>query len=401
MNSPLRPTVIPLRVLQPSAQRPSARAFFSLAFRPLYLAGTFWALCSVMLWVYFPQLLQGTMAGVFWHAHEMLWGFMATIAVAFLLTAGANWTGRTPLEGKPLAALCVLWCVARVGFLLPFEWAFVLAAGCEWLFFVVGAGALLRVIVLTRNKRNFAIPFMLLALAVIDAVYLWRVSLGHYEDLMQHFYVGLIVMALITVVIARRVIPFFAMRATQGLQVPMQQTSAWIQQAACVLAVVALGVNYAKVAAFALALAGVLALWQVWSWNPWAVRRNALLWVLYVGYAGLGLGLVLAGLQALGWALPRVFPVHTTAMAGMSVLIIGMVTRTALGHTGRALAADTTMRISYILMVAAAVLRLASAWVGASAYGNVLLYMATIAWVVALALYLWQFAPILIRPRAA
>ena len=65
-----------------------------MGFRPLYLAGCAWALISVLLWVHAPSLLRGELNGLAWHAHEMLWGFVATIAVGFLLTAGANWTGR-------------------------------------------------------------------------------------------------------------------------------------------------------------------------------------------------------------------------------------------------------------------------------------------------------------------
>ena len=79
-----------------------------MGFRPLYLAGCAWALISVLLWVHAPSLLRGELNRLAWHAHEMLWGFVATIAVGFLLTAGANWTGRNPLRGNALARCA--WC---------------------------------------------------------------------------------------------------------------------------------------------------------------------------------------------------------------------------------------------------------------------------------------------------
>ena len=93
--------------------RPQWRAFTEMGFRPLYLAGCAWALISVLLWVHAPSLLRGELNRLAWHAHEMLWGFVATIAVGFLLTAGANWTGRNPLRGNALAALCLVWLAAR------------------------------------------------------------------------------------------------------------------------------------------------------------------------------------------------------------------------------------------------------------------------------------------------
>ena len=93
----------------PTSARPQWAAFLELGFRPLYSLGCFWAIMGVLLWVYFPSVLQGTLGGVFWHAHEMLWGFIITIAVGFLFTAGATWTGITPIKGRALAVCCLFW----------------------------------------------------------------------------------------------------------------------------------------------------------------------------------------------------------------------------------------------------------------------------------------------------
>jgi len=87
-------------------------------------------------------------------------------------------------------------------------------------------------------------------------------------------------------------------------------------------------------AGFALAAAGGLALWQLAAWQPWAVRRVPPLWILYAGYAALGVGLLVAAAHAAGWVLRLAWPAHVIGVAGFSVLIIGMVTRTALGHSG-------------------------------------------------------------------
>jgi len=194
------------------------------------------------------------------------------------------------------------------------------------------------------------------------------------------------------------VIPFFAMRAVPGLQIPMQTRLGQIQLAACAVAIVCLLAGQAWPAAAALALAGALALLQVLRWQPWAVRANPLLWILYAGHAGLGVGLLLTALSAAGASLPPALPVHVIAMAGFSVLIIGMVTRTALGHLGRPLAADRSMVASYVLVLAAVVLRLVA--MAPSSYSLSALHLSAAAWIAALGLYLWRFAPLLIRPRA-
>ena len=376
---------------------PSMKAFLELAFRPLYLGGIGWAVVAIALWVYAPALLTAPLGGIAWHAHEMLWGFIATIALAFLMTAGANWTGINPMSGKVLILACILWALARIGFLLPYEAAFWVAVASELTFFLLGSVAMLRAVIKSKNSRNYAVPFMLAALGGADALYLLTARSGDYLLLMQHFNVGLLIMALIALLIGRRVIPFFAMRAIPGLSLPKQTETGWVQLAACALG--ALGILLAQPLAVivGLGLAGVLALVQIISWKPLAVRGNALLWILYVGYASLGIGLLMAAAAQAGLDLPRALPVHTIAMAGFSILIIGMVTRTALGHTGRALAADRTIRISYWLMLLAVVLRITA--IVTTPTTAALMHMAGAAWIASLLLYLWQFTPILIRPR--
>lgn len=392
---------------QPQRAAPQWAAFLELGFRPLYIAGAFWAIVAVLLWVHSPQLLQGSLGGLYWHAHEMLWGFIATIAVGFLLTAGANWTGINPLKGKALGVLCLLWVLARLGYLLPSQAGFVVAAVAESLFFIGGAAAMARAVYPAKSQRNYGVPPLMLALGAANALFLWAIWQGQdYATLMQRFDTGLLCMALIALLVARRVIPFFATKAIAGLQIPMHvQTGHW-QLAVGVLAVLCGLLGWALPMAVFLAAAGGLALWQVGAWQLWAVRKVPLLWVLYVGYAALGLGLIVAGLQIVpsaytGLQFRSAWPVHIIGVGGFSVLIIGMITRTALGHLGRPLKADGWMTLCYALVMLAAVLRLvALALLGQvqGAYAAVL-YASACSWSVAFAVYLWRFVPMLIRPR--
>lgn len=393
---------------QPTLARPAWGAFLELAFRPLYIAGALWAIVAVLLWVHSPTLLTGILNGVYWHAHEMLWGVIATIALGFLLTAGANWTGINPLQGKPLAALCLLWLAARMAYLLPYAWAFMLAAGAETLFFLGGAAAMARAVYPAKSRRNYGVPPLMLGLGAANAWFLLALWQGKdYALLLQRFDTGLLCMAVIALLVARRVIPFFAMRAIAGLQIPMHVKTGQVQLGMGVLAVLCALFGLPLPMAVFLALAGILALWQVLAWQPMAVRKVPLLWVLYVGYAALGLGLLLAALQILpsqysGLTLRTAWPVHLIGVAGFSVLIVGMITRTALGHLGRPLVADGLMVCCYVLLVAAALLRLVAlallGQVGQGVYSAVL-WASACSWSLAFALYLWRFVPILIRPR--
>jgi uncharacterized protein involved in response to NO len=381
--------------LPPAA--PSWQASFELGFRMLYLAGALWAALAVALWIFAPQWISATLQGVAWHAHEMLWGFIATIAVGFLLTAGANWTGRNPIQGNPLAGLLGLWLIARICFLLPGNMAFYLAAASEILFFTLAAGALGRVVAASRNRRNYGLPCLLMALAAADAAYLFFGQTGNPTRLMQALDAGLLSMGAIALLVARRVIPFFAMRAVPGLVTPMQTRSGQIQLAACVAAVLCELADLKLPLAFFLVIAGVLSLYQVSTWKPKAVRHQPLLWILYLGYTAIGCGFLAAAAHALYPQIRPAVHIHILAMGGFSVLIIGMITRTALGHLGRPLKVDRSMQASYWLMLLAVVLRLGA--LSTDRHALLLLQLAALAWAGVFALYVWRFYPMMVRPR--
>jgi uncharacterized protein involved in response to NO len=294
--------------------------------------------------------------------------------------------------------------VARVGFLvsgpaaLP---AFVIAGVCEVGFFWGAAAALARVVIKSRSRRNYGVPLLLLGLGAADVLYLLAVWHGDsYALLMQRFEAGLLCMAIVALLIGRRVIPFFASRAVAGLEISMHTQSGQWQIAAGVLAIGCVLAGWQPGAALFLTITGALALWQVAAWQPWAVRRVPLLWILYAGYAGLGAGLLVAAAQVLGWIALMAWPAHVIGAGGFATLIIGMVTRTALGHLGRPLRADRSMVTAYALVIAAAVLRLIALALLPRAASLPVLHTAAAAWTVAFGLYLWRFFPLMIRPRA-
>lgn len=377
---------------------PQLGAFLQMGFRPLYLAGAGWAAASIAIWIFVPTMVQGVMQGILWHAHEMLWGFIATIAVGFLLTAGATWTGINPLHRWPLGLLCCLWGFARLGFLMPGRFVFVLAAAADSAFFVLAGAAMLRAVLKSRNLRNYGVPWLLFALGALDALYLRETDVGNgLPELMRFFEAALLCMAVLALLVARRVIPFFAMRALPGLVLPMHTHSGHWQIAAATVAVALLLSGHAAWAAAPLALAAAIGLLQTVAWQPWAARQWPILWILHAGYALLNVGLLVAAARASGQTLRAAWPVHVIAMGGLSVLIIGMITRTALGHLGRALTLDRWMLGSLWLMLAAVALRLLALLPSAWAHG--LLEGAAVCWIGAFSLFIWRFAPLMVRPR--
>ena len=104
----------------PRLQRQSSIALLSDGFRPFFLGANLWATLAMVLWI---GLISGHWAfanaygAVAWHAHEFLFGFVSPVLTGFLLTAIPNWTGRLPLQGQPLLALCLLWAAGRAAML--------------------------------------------------------------------------------------------------------------------------------------------------------------------------------------------------------------------------------------------------------------------------------------------
>lgn len=381
---------------------PDIGSFLSLGFRPLYMAGCAWSLISIAIWVFAPDLLVGTLGGVAWHAHEMLWGFVATIAVGFLLTASATWTGHNPIQGRALAWLVMIWLAARLGYLAPSEWMFYIAVSLETTFFLLAAHSLMRVVLKGPSRRNDGLPFLVAGLGVINLLYLIAAYQGDYVVLMQQFNLGLVCMAMVALLIGRRVIPFFAMRMVSGLSIPMLTRSGHFQLAISGVAIFLGMVGQNVLMGYALAGAGAIGLFQLILWKPMAVLHKPMLWILYLGYGMLAAGLIVASLHFSG-LLPQAVDrpatfVHVIGMGGFSVMIIGMVTRTALGHLGRALQLDRSMLSSYYLVVLAVVLRLLALY--PSAFTSIALQGSAVCWIAAMALYLWRFVPLLIRPRA-
>lgn len=213
--------------------------------------------------------------------------------------------------------------------------------------------------------------------------------------------IGILCMVFITLLIAGRVIPFFATRAIAGLDIPGHERSGRAQLVACLVAIVAVVLQQDYVLAGGAAVAGAIALYQLVQWKPLAVVRAPLLWVLYLAWFFMGIGLLLAACYFVGWR-PLLLArqaayVHVIAMGGFSIMIIGMITRTALGHTGRALNADRLMVSSYILVFIATVARLVALVIPAVALP--MLHLSATAWIVAFGLYLYRFAPLLVAPR--
>ena len=389
--------LIPVAEPRPAGPPPRGFALWALGFRPFYLLAAAFGAVAVPLWVLalagrFPLPLPG----MWWHAHEMLFGFAAAVIVGFLYTAGRNWTGLPTPSGLPLAALAALWCAGRLGLLFD---GGPVAAWVDAAFLPAAAIPLAMVLWRAGSRRNYGVLLILLLLASANALFhlarLGAVVLDPLQAL--HLALGLVV--LLETVIGGRVVPSFTAAALRGVTQwrDVRLDIAAIAAGAAALTGFALAPQAGWVPAVCLLAAALHALrWA--GWNPWATRGNPLLWILHLSYAWIPLGLLLLGLSALE-VVPRPAGIHALGIGATGGLILGMITRTALGHTGQWLLAGRIETAAYALLHLAALLRVVSA--AALPAATVLgVHVAATCWSLALLLYLWRYVPLLFRPRA-
>jgi uncharacterized protein involved in response to NO len=376
---------------------PRGFSLLALGFRPFYLLAASLALLLVPLWVLVLAGafgLQPALPVLLWHGHEMVFGFACAVIVGFLLTAAKNWTGLATPSGRPLAALAVLWLAGRVAMLLaPPLWA----ALIDLAFLPCAAWAVGRVLVRAGSRRNYFVLVILAALtlanALVHAAAQGWLAVAPLTGL--HLAIGLI--ATLCTVIAGRIVPSFtanALKITFWRHARLDQLA--IAASVAALATWALEGPAALLGPLAL-LAAIAQAVRCAGWRPQATLRTPLLWILHASHAWLIVALAVLAASSVGWVGSNV-AVHLLTVGTISGLILGMITRTALGHTGRLLKAGKIETTCYALLQVALLARVLPLLLWPAAYMGGL-HLSSTAWGLCFALYLWKYAPMLWHPR--
>jgi uncharacterized protein involved in response to NO len=363
---------------------PSRFALFDLGFRPFYLLAGAFAALSVPLWaLQYAGMLPG--ANILWHAHEMIFGYAFAVIAGFLLTAVRAWTGRPTPTGAALAGLALLWLAARA---LAFV-SLPLAAWAGALFAIALAVALGRPLVAAGNRRNYFFIALVLGLGAAGvAVQRWP-QLG--------LALGLDAVLFIMVVMAGRVVPAFTNNAIAGAGARRHPWLEWSALASILALIAADALQRTELAAGIALVAGLLHAARLALWAPLKTLRRPILWILHASYAWIVVHLLLRGFTGFGM-LPYALGTHALTVGAIGGLTIGMMTRTARGHTARPLQAGRAEIASYVLVQLAAVTRVLVPLAFPAAYLGATLVSAAF-WFAAFALFFVTYVPMLARPR--
>ncbi len=381
----------------PPMRAPAAFALWNLGFRPFYLLASVFAALSVALWTCeYARYLPASYLNVpVWHGHEMLFGYTLAVVTGFLFTAVRNWTGQSTPTGALLAAYAALWIAGRALVLTRYGWAAALANAAFPLAVAIGIGVPL---VRSGNRRNYFFIVLLVLLGLVTlAVHLSFLGVLEWPQLVS-LQVGLDVVLLIMAVMGGRVIPMFTNNGIPGARATRH---ALVEKLALggVLALLAADLLQAPVtvvAALALALAAAHAA-RLYLWQPWRTGSTPLVWVLHAAYGWIVVYLVLRAMAALGF-IAEPLAVHALTIGAIGGLTIGMMTRTARGHTGRPLTADRFEVACYVLVQLAAAIRVFGGMLLPDIYLTTVVTSAT-CWSSAFALYAIRYWPVLTRAR--
>jgi uncharacterized protein involved in response to NO len=380
-----------------------------LAFRPFFLFGALFSVLAIGWWTWWwlnPSVWTPYGGAVWWHGHEMIFGFAAAIVVGFLLTAVQNWTGVPGLRGLPLGLLFGLWLAGRL--LISFGGA--IAAEViiivDSSFLLVAAMAMAYPVITAKRWRNLMFVPILLVLCGLNLTS--HLALQSNPLLaMKALQTAVLLISLIIGIVGGRVMPMFTTNGlmTAGIKITKPEPKRWLELSSLLsllLVVISSLIGFDQLPnAFNISLLAFTAItnsFRFLRWGFWRCWSVPLLWSLHLAYMFLPLGLIALLLVEIGLLENISAALHCFTVGTIGGMILSMISRVSLGHTGRPLIAPKPMVLAFILLLLGTALRvILPGWF--SAYSAVGIGLAGILWVTAFAIFCGCYAKVLISPK--
>jgi uncharacterized protein involved in response to NO len=393
--------VKPMPFIQLEQPRPiKTPAILRLGFRPFFflagLAGVL--LMSTWLYSFFTGFSPSPhYNATLWHAHEMVFGYSAAAIAGFLLTAVKNWTGIQTLRGYWLGEIVTLWLGARI---LPFlDIHPLFAASVSVAFFPFLAIAIGRPLIKSANKANWLFIPAMLFIGTGDL--LFQLSILGLINIPPMFgvYLSLHFIIILVVLMGGRVIPFFISRSTNTQIAPLSRTTEILTYSSLTLWLIfSVLVNPGEI--ILAATSGFAAIMQAWRLKHWHVKTLwsvPMLWILYLGYGWLVMGLALQAINSLFASLPSI-SIHAITTGAIGMITLGMMSRVSMGHTGRQINHTKVLLIAFILIALTPVLRAIWPLLLIEHYQYSIIISGAV-WISAFFLFTWVYTPVLWKAR--
>jgi uncharacterized protein involved in response to NO len=379
-----------------------------LGFRPFFLLAGLTALSLIPYWLvlFFKGGPQPTYGLVNWHTHEMIYGYTVAVIAGFLLTAEKNWTGVQTPKGGWLAVLALIWLAGRIvpftniaGLILP-AW---LIASIDLAFLPILAIVLLIPLLKTSQYKQLVFVFIVFLLFISNLLF----HLGYLNPGWQTtgiaIKLGWTSIILLITVMGGRVIPFFIERGTGQIGKLRSYRSLELVSFTSLLIwlVYSLASANTLVIAVLAVVAGLFQALRLWGWYIRELWRHPMLWVLYLGYAWIPLGLFLYAYLSLSGA-PVSSAVHAFTAGAIGLLTIGMMVRVSLGHTGRNIEASSCIVLAFVFVLFGSLLRVIASITQVDLIANhyvLIVTSAGVMWSIGFLCFVIMFIPVLWRSR--
>ena len=378
-------------------------AILQHSFRPFFMAAGIWAMLAIPFWLlsYAGVLvLPAGFDGLLWHQHEMLFGFAGAAIAGFILTAIPNWTGRLPVCGWRLGLLVSFWLAGRLGFLGAASIGPIAATVLDLSFLTTLTVMIARELISGENWRNLPVLVLISFFTLGNWLVHFEIS-GFAETAALGMRLSTFVLAILLAVIGGRIVPSFTRNwlvrnGAEVLPEPMGRFDAIALAALIIFVVAQVFVPDHRLTSTLALLAGGLHGFRLVRWKGWAIFAEPLMWVLHLGYAWLAVALILIGLAGLTDIVPSTAAIHALTTGAFGTMILAVMTRASLGHTGRELTATPGTTVIFILITIAAIVRVGAPFLNDQ--GLSAIWISGFAWTAAYSLFSVLYFPVFTQP---
>ncbi|AMN67274.1 NnrS family protein [Psychrobacter sp. P11G5] len=405
----------------PSKPPSSPHPILNLSFRIFFSASAVFAVVMMVLWSFVftghTDIDAQVLNPLYWHGHEMIYGYALAVVAGFLLTAVKTWTGVMMPHGYKLLGIFSCWLLARISW-FAFGLGMTIAGSSisllyaaavfDLLFIGLMAFVIFRAVLQVKQYKQMGILAKLALLTLGNGLCYWGIINADMSTTRVGIYLGFYLIIGLVLTIGRRVVPFFIERGlsvtnAEGVKETVTLRNSKVQDIASLVFFLAFFIvdlfypNKYLLTVTALGVA-VVNIVRLKGWYHRGIWQKPLLWSLYIAFLGMCLSFLLYALQPwLGYA--HSIAMHGLAIAGVGMMTVAMMTRVSLGHTGRSIhQPPKSVNVMYILMVLVFVSRVLLPLVDMSHY-LLWIMIAQSAWIACFVLFCMSYLPMLARPR--
>lgn len=407
----------------PTKPPSSPHPILNLSFRIFFSAGALFAIMTMALWAFVfmgnTNIDAQTLNPLYWHGHEMIYGYALAVVAGFLLTAVKTWTGVMMPYGYKLLGIFVCWLLARlgwIGFGLGIDigagigqstWLYI-AAAFDLLFIGSMAFFIFRAVLQVKQYKQMGILAKLALLTLGNGLCYWGIISANMSITRLGVYLGFYLIIGLVLTIGRRVVPFFIERGlnivnAEGLSEPVKVRNNKVQDIASLLFFLAFFITdlfypnkyLLTITALGVAMVNIV---RLIGWYHSGIWQKPLLWSLFIAFLGMSLSFILYALQPwLGYS--HNIGMHGLSISGIGMMTVAMMSRVSLGHTGRSIhQPPKTLNAIFGLMVLVFASRVLLPLIDNSHY-LVWIMIAQGAWIACFVLFCSSYLRILASPR--